>query len=156
MKHILILLVMIFLLSSCTINQSTLPINQHSNFMKTVYDPNNNTVESMPPVVVSTFPQSGDTAVDPKIKELRVTFSKDMNTIGWAWCRKSEETFPEGPGGTHYLDDKRTCVFPVNLEPGKSYVVFINAWSKEKAFDAFSDKNGLPAFPYVLVFETRE
>ena len=37
-------------------------------------------IESMPPVVVKTFPQAGDTAVDPSIKEIRVTFSKDMMT----------------------------------------------------------------------------
>ena len=34
------------------------------------------TVKSMPPVVVKTFPQAGETAVDPSIKEISVTFSK--------------------------------------------------------------------------------
>ena len=155
MKQTLILLVMLFLLSSCTTNLNQ-TVNQHSKFMRTVYDPNNKTIESMPAVVVNSFPQSGDTSVDPDITELRVTFSKDMRTRGWAWCRKSEDTFPEGTGGTHYLDDKRTCIFPVKLQPGKSYVVLINAWSKEKVFDAFKDQNGLPAFPYVLTFETRK
>ena len=37
-------------------------------------------VSSMPPVVVETSPKSGDTAVDPFLKEIHVTFSKDMMT----------------------------------------------------------------------------
>ena len=37
-------------------------------------------VESMPPTVVKTSPQSGDTKVDPSTSEIRVTFSKDMMT----------------------------------------------------------------------------
>lgn len=35
------------------------------------------TVANMPPVVVSTVPQSGDTNIDPGLTEIRVTFSKD-------------------------------------------------------------------------------
>ena len=38
------------------------------------------TVKSMPPVVVKTLPQAGGTAVDPAIKEISVTFSKEMMT----------------------------------------------------------------------------
>ena len=37
-------------------------------------------VQSMPPVVVATFPKAGDTKVDPAIGEIRVTFSKNMMT----------------------------------------------------------------------------
>ncbi|UCD34005.1 MAG: hypothetical protein JSV38_01935 [Desulfobacterales bacterium] len=37
-------------------------------------------VKSMPPVVIKTIPQAGDTSVDPSLKEIRVTFSKDMIT----------------------------------------------------------------------------
>lgn len=38
------------------------------------------TVQSMPPVVVKTSPQSGDIRVDSALKEIRVTFSKEMIT----------------------------------------------------------------------------
>ena len=41
---------------------------------------NNISVDSMPPVVVQTFPQAGDIAVDPAIAEISVTFSKEMIT----------------------------------------------------------------------------
>jgi hypothetical protein len=35
-------------------------------------------VKTMPPVVIKTLPQSGDTSVDPSVQEIRVTFSKEM------------------------------------------------------------------------------
>ena len=45
---------------------------------------------SMPPVVVKTSPQSGDTAVDPSLKEIHVTFSKDMMTNNmWSWYHRN-------------------------------------------------------------------
>jgi hypothetical protein len=54
------------------------------------------TVQTMPPSVVKTVPQAGDTAVDPALKEVSVTFSKDMKTERmWAICQVSDETFPE-------------------------------------------------------------
>ncbi len=37
-------------------------------------------VEAFPPVVLRTFPTSGDQSVDPSIREIRVTFSKEMMT----------------------------------------------------------------------------
>jgi hypothetical protein len=36
------------------------------------------TLESVPPVVVKTVPEAGTAAVDPKLTEIKVTFSKDM------------------------------------------------------------------------------
>ena len=107
----------------------------------------------MPPSVVKTVPQAGDTAVDPALKEVRVTFSKDMMTDRmWSFCQISKETFPETPGQTHYLADKRTCVLPVKLEPGKAYVIWVNRGQ----YNSFRDTQNTPAVPYLLVFETRK
>jgi len=112
------------------------------------------TVETMPPSVVKTVPQSGDTAVDPSLKLVKVTFSKDMMTDRmWAWCMQSPETFPEVDGsGVKYLDDKRTCVLPVTLKPGKTYVIWVNTQQN----NAFRDTKDNPAVPYLLVFKTRD
>jgi len=109
-------------------------------------------VESMPPSVVSTSPEAGETAVDPSLTEIRVTFSKDMMTENmWSWCSQSPETFPEIESkGIHYLDDKRTCVLPVKLMPGKTYVIWINC----EKYNNFRDTKNNPAVPYLLVFET--
>jgi len=112
------------------------------------------TVQTMPPSVVKTVPQCGDMAVDPALKEVSVTFSKDMMTERmWAICQISDETFPgKGSGETHYLADKRTCVFPVKLQPGKTYVL----WFNRGKFNSFRDAANNPAVPYLLVFQTKK
>ena len=111
------------------------------------------TVKSMPPSVVKTIPQAGDTAVDPAASELRITFSKDMLMDRmWAVVQTSKETFPKVDGKIHYLDDKRTCVVPVKLEPGKTYVV----WFNRGKFNSFRDTENNPAVPYLLVFQTKK
>jgi RNA polymerase sigma-70 factor (ECF subfamily) len=111
-------------------------------------------VESLPPSVVKTVPVCGDTTVDPALTEIRVTFSKDMMTKQmWSWCMHSKDTFPQvaNPKGIRYLDDKRTCLLPVKLEPGKTYVIWVNTQKN----DAFRDTEGHPAVPYMLVFTTK-
>ena len=111
------------------------------------------TVQSMPPVVVKTTPQAGDTGVDPSLKEISVTFSKEMMTKDmWSWVMVSKETFPQIVGEIRYPDDKRTCVAPVKLEPGKTYAIWFNSADN----NAFRDKDNNPAVPYLLVFQTRE
>ncbi len=111
------------------------------------------TVHTMPPVVVKTFPQAGDTAVDPSISEISVTFSKEMLTQEmWSWVIVSKESFPQLVGDVRYLNDKRTCVAPVKLEAGKTYAI----WFNSVKYNAFRDKNNNPAIPYLLVFQTRE
>lgn len=110
------------------------------------------TVEAMPPAVVKTVPQAGDTNVDPDLREITVTFSKDMLTDKmWSWCSQSPETFPETDAGNiRYLEDRRTCVLPVKLQPGKTYIIWINS----QKFNAFQDTGKNPAVPYLLVFKT--
>lgn len=110
------------------------------------------TVKSMPPVVVKTFPLAGDTAVDPTIKEISVTFSKEMITKEmWSWVMASKDSFPIITGEVKYLADKRTCVAPVSLEPGKTYAI----WFNSQNHNAFRDADNNPAVPYLLVFQTK-
>ncbi len=109
------------------------------------------TVKIMPPSVVKTVPRAGDTKVDPALKEITVTFSKDMMTKNmWAWCSQSPDTFPKAGKNIRYLNDKRTCVLPVTLEPGKTYVIWINSGK----LNSFRDTENNPAPPYLLVFQT--
>jgi RNA polymerase sigma-70 factor (ECF subfamily) len=109
-------------------------------------------VKELPPVVVQTVPRAGDTKVDAaKIKEVRVTFSKDMMDKTWSWSQLSNDTFPKVTGKVHYDKDCRTCVLPVKLEPGKTYAVWINS----ERFKNFKDAEDNPAVPYLLVFETK-
>ena len=110
-------------------------------------------VKSMPPVVVKTFPQAGDTAVDHSVNKISVTFSKVMMTKDmWSWVMVSKESFPNISGKVKYLKDKKTCVAPVNLEPGKTYAI----WFNSEKYNAFRDTDNNPAVPYLLVFQTRQ
>jgi RNA polymerase sigma-70 factor (ECF subfamily) len=110
------------------------------------------TVKTAAPVVVKTVPQAGADDVDPKLTEIRVTFSKDMTDDSWSWATLSEETFPKVDGKPKYLKDRRTCVLPVKLEAGKTYAVWVNS----EKFDNFKDADGRPAVPYLLVFQTKK
>ena len=121
----------------------------------TVFARSDISVQSMPPVVVKTFPQPGDTKVDPAIREVRVTFSKDMMTNNmWSWVIHTKESFPEIAGEVRYLADGRTCVLPVKLYPGRTYAIWFN--SPNYKHSAFRDRANNPAVPYLLVFETRK
>jgi len=109
-------------------------------------------VETAPPVVVETAPRAGALEVDPALKEIRVTFSKDMMTKEmWSVVKISDDTFPKLTSDVHYVDD-RTFVIPVALEPGATYALWLNY----KQNDAFRDVNGNASVPYFLVFETGE
>lgn len=110
-------------------------------------------VKSMPPSVVKTVPQCGATDVDPALKEITATFSKDMITDRmWSICQISKESFPESGGQIHYKADKRTVVMPVKLQPGKTYVL----WFNRAQFNSFRDTQNNPSVPYQLVFETKK
>lgn len=109
--------------------------------------------QDMPPVVIKTVPQSGETDVDSSITEIKVTFNKDMITDNmWSWVKVSDDTFPEIIGKVRYQMDKRTCVLPVKLEPNTTYKIWINS----DKFNNFKDTNNNPAVPYFLTFRTGE
>jgi hypothetical protein len=108
-------------------------------------------VVTLPPVVVSTTPQSGDVAVDPALSEIRVTFSKEMKDLSWSWVAVTSGSAPEFTNKARYLPDRRTCVAGVKLEPGRAYAI---AFNTDKSH-GFQDTHGNPAMPYLLVFETR-
>ena len=110
------------------------------------------TMKNMPPSVVKTVPQAGDVAVDPSLKEISVTFSKDMMTEEmWSWVAQSMEAFPEiDKTKIRYLEDKRTCILPVKLQPEKTYAIWINS----QKFNYFKDTESNSAVPYLLVFQT--
>jgi len=109
-------------------------------------------VESLPPVVVQTVPQAGDTnVVAADVKEICVTFSKKMTDKSWSWSQISDDTFPRINSDLRYEADGKTCVCPVALEPGRTYAFWLNS----QKFHGFKDAGGMSAVPYLLVFETK-
>ena len=110
------------------------------------------TLETARPVVIKSSPEAGAEGVDPGLTQISVTFSKQMQGRTWSWCVLSKESYPGTSEAPKYLEDKRTCVLPVKLQPGKTYAVWINS----ENFYQFKDTKGQPAVPYLLVFRTRE
>jgi RNA polymerase sigma-70 factor (ECF subfamily) len=103
-------------------------------------------------VVLTVEPKVGATDVDPDLKEIRVTFSKKMTDKSWSWPTGNKYAAPKLAGGSiHFDSERRTCVMPVKLEPGKTYVIGVNS----ERFRNFKDEQGQPALPYLLVFTTR-
>jgi RNA polymerase sigma-70 factor (ECF subfamily) len=83
--------------------------------------------------------------------QIRVTFSKEMMDGTWSWAEISKASFPQIIGKPKYLDDRKTCVIDVKLEPKKTYVIWINT----QTLGNFKDTDGNSAVPYLLVFQTR-
>ncbi len=109
-------------------------------------------VKSMPPSVVQTVPTSGDQEVDAAATtQIKVTFSKAMTDGSWSWVQISKDTFPKIVGKPRFLEDKKTCVADVKLEPKKTYVI----WFNSPPYTSFMDTDGHQAVPYLLVFQTK-
>jgi len=108
------------------------------------------TIESMPPVVVKTVPESGNENVAPGVTEIKVTFSKPMTDGSWSWSTAWKDSTPESTDKPRYEADGKTCVMKVKLEPGKTYAYWLNSQN----FHNFRDQQGHPAVPYLLVFHT--
>ncbi len=102
------------------------------------------------PRITATTPRSGATDVDPALTEITVTFDRDM-APGFSWTGGPPE-FPPSPAGKKaHWQDTRTCVLPVELEPGTSYRVGINAPS----FKNFRSAEGTPAGISEIRFTTK-
>jgi RNA polymerase sigma-70 factor (ECF subfamily) len=104
------------------------------------------------PSVVQTAPKTGDLSVDPSLTEIHVTYNKEMMDGSWSWSQVSGGTFPETSGEPRYEADHKTCVLPVKLYPGKTYVIWLNS----PQFGNFKDTQGRSAVPYLLRFTTRQ
>jgi serine/threonine protein kinase len=110
------------------------------------------TLAGQPPVVVETFPVSNARDVTPGEVQLRVRFSKEMADDAWSWSSAWENSEPEFVGKPHYESDGRTCVVKVKLEPGHTYGFWLNSGK----FHNFMDRDGRPAVPYLLIFQTKQ
>ncbi|VTS04142.1 Ig-like domain-containing protein [Tuwongella immobilis] len=107
-------------------------------------------LQSAPPVVVKTMPESGTQGVPVTTREIRVVFSKPMKLGTWSWGMVSKESFPTLNGKPKFLDDGKTCILPVKLDAGKTYSILVNT----PKLTGFQDEAGTPAMPYLIIFET--
>ena len=104
----------------------------------------------MPSWIVETTPAIGAIDVDPALKEVSVTFDRDMGG-GMSWTG-DPGLFPPADGlPPANWRDKRTCVFPVKMEKGAYYRLGINA----KSFLNFRSAQGEPAPCTAIYFVTK-
>ena len=102
------------------------------------------------PVIVSTVPEIGAADVDPQLKEIMVTFDRDMNVGGYSWTGAGPY-LPKSPEGTNPVwVDARTCVYPVELKKGSFYRIGINS----SDFQNFRSALGVPAPTTAIYFAT--
>ncbi len=107
-------------------------------------------IESMPPVVVKTIPESGKKDVPAGEMEIKITFSKEMSDGSWSFVGPMAGSAFTTVVDPKYSADHKTCVWKVKLEPGKTYAYWLN----NQRFGNFKDAQGHPAVPYLLVFAT--
>jgi len=105
------------------------------------------------PRIVALMPANGDQFVNPGLSELRVTFDVAMGG-GFSWCSVDDEgtDYPKGPGGKrpYWTEDQRTCVLPVELQPGKTYRLSLNCAGANN----FQSAAGVPIEPMQYSFKT--
>jgi RNA polymerase sigma-70 factor (ECF subfamily) len=107
------------------------------------------TTANVAPRIISTSPKAGATNVDPALKEITVTFDRDMDG-GMSWTGGGPE-HPKSPeGASAYWRNNRTCVLPVKLQSGHHYRVGINSMS----YQNFRGTNGLPTAISAISFTT--
>lgn len=101
------------------------------------------------PKILEIHPKHKATDVDANsIREIRVVFDRDMGE-GMSWVGGGEQ-FPETTQKAKWAD-KRTCVLPIRLEPGRTYSLGINGGN----YINFRSKEGVPFVPVVYTFKTR-
>lgn len=103
------------------------------------------------PRVVRFEPPNGATGVDPGLTELRATFDRPM-AEGWSWVTEGPESFPETTGEAFQVEDRRVAVLPVRLEPGRSYVVWLNS----AQYRFFRAPDGVELAPVRWTFRTAD
>jgi hypothetical protein len=106
--------------------------------------------EGGPPRIVSTTPDVGATDVDPGLKEITITFDRDM-AGGFSWTGGPPDFPPAPEGQKARWINKRTCALPVKLEAARYYRVGINSTS----FQNFKSTDGVPVRPSAIYFTTK-
>jgi hypothetical protein len=101
------------------------------------------------PVVVSTKPENYSNNISANTTQLSVTFNREMKDKSWSWV-KWNYPYPETTGQPSYDNTKTIFSLSVKLEPGKAYLIRINAGQ----YSSFMSADGVKAQPFVFVFAT--
>lgn len=103
------------------------------------------------PRVVAVDPPAGALGIEPGRRLLSVTFDREMDRSGWAWLREGSDTALELIGEGSFDASGRTHSVEAQLEPGRTYVLWINS----EKIQHFRDTRGVSAIPFRWTFSTR-
>jgi hypothetical protein len=107
-------------------------------------------IDSMPPVVVKTVPEAASKDVPPGEYEVKITFSKTMQDDSYSWVTAWTHSAPVVVESPRFEADHKTCVLKVRLDANTTY----GWWLNTEKFQNFTDLQGHPSVPYLLVFKT--
>jgi hypothetical protein len=105
------------------------------------------------PLVIETVPRDGDAEVDPALTEIRATFSESMRTDGWSWVTEAGRSAPVVTGLPHYVN-QLTAVLPIRLDPGTTYVLWVNS-PDDASLRKFQSALGVVAPAHRIRFTTQ-
>ena len=101
------------------------------------------------PTIIKAIPEIGATDVASSLKEIQVTFDRDMQK-GMSWTGGPPLFPPTDSNRQAYWLNDRTCVLPVNLESGSFYRLGLNS----KSFQNFKSTNKVALPPTTFFFVT--
>ena len=102
------------------------------------------------PTIVDLTPKHGAANVDPKTKEIRVTFDMPMGPeFSWTGGPPSFPPIIEGQS-PKWSEDKLSCTLPVRLEPNHTYQLGLNSQSARN----FTSAWGVSIDPVRYTFTT--
>lgn len=123
---------------------------RRSNYFSAPLDVIYERFEANLPTVVGLKPfENNSQDVSPDVKEITVVFSRPLNgrNTGVDYGDLGEEAFPKGPlGGRYWSEDLTSWTLPVELEPNKTYQIYIS--------NNFRTADGLPLKPFLIEFKT--
>jgi hypothetical protein len=101
------------------------------------------------PRVASMTPANGDTAVDPGLTEIRVTFDRAMHTGGFSFVGGGP-TFPKVTGRPTWDPTGKVVTLAVRLEPDHTY----EFWLNRGQYQLFKSAGGVPLESVHVTFRT--
>jgi hypothetical protein len=110
--------------------------------------------DELPPRVVASEPANGATDVDPGLREIKVTFNREMQRDKWSWVmQRACGVYPgyQGSPPPAFDETGKICSLPVRLSPNTVYALSINSFQHT----GFRDLANHPALPYGLAFRTK-
>ncbi len=100
------------------------------------------------PQIVYSSPSSGDTQVDPLLKEIIIRFDRKM---GRGMSIVNSANSPKSSGQAEWVNDS-TFRVPVNLKPNTAYSLNLNS----RRYHNFRSAEGVAMQPQRLIFRTRQ